>query len=229
MGTCCSNPSSDFPSPSGRPGAAKCSKLSTNFLDQFDCCGAANRGGTLPRMRRPIRRLVRGPPGGGASPTPVRAGHSHLGHLAGPLWRGVQNPSFLQLQSGRAAKPGKHAGHAQPISDDALAYATARMHLEPLRAAGHHQQVAQGNKARDGGGGGGGTKARGGGEERARRRSHRGYPRGYAQLSGPQWNTPWMSRASGRGRAAAVALVGPLAATYGGPARADAPGAIPKR
>jgi hypothetical protein len=44
-------------------------------------------------------------------------------------------PSFLQLQSETRRKAWRDTvGYAKPISDDALAYATARMHLEPLRA-----------------------------------------------------------------------------------------------
>jgi len=43
--------------------------------------------------------------------------------------------SFLQLQSETRRKAWRNrVGYAKPISDDALAYATARMHLEPLRA-----------------------------------------------------------------------------------------------
>ncbi len=57
------------------------------------------------------------------------------------IWRGLffgaafKTPSFLQLQSETRRKAWRNTlGYAQPISDDALAYATARMHLEPLRA-----------------------------------------------------------------------------------------------
>jgi len=47
-----------------------------------------------------------------------------------------KTPSFLQLQSETRRKAWRSTvGYAKPISDDALAYATARMHLEPLRAA----------------------------------------------------------------------------------------------
>ena len=46
-----------------------------------------------------------------------------------------KTPSFLQLQSETRRKAWrKTLGYAQPISDDTVAYATARMHLEPLRA-----------------------------------------------------------------------------------------------
>jgi hypothetical protein len=46
-----------------------------------------------------------------------------------------KTPSFLQLQSETRRKAWRHTlDYARPISDDALAYATARMHLEPLRA-----------------------------------------------------------------------------------------------
>jgi hypothetical protein len=46
-----------------------------------------------------------------------------------------KTPSFLQLQSETRRKAWRNTvGYAKPISDDALAYATARMHLEPLRA-----------------------------------------------------------------------------------------------
>jgi hypothetical protein len=45
-----------------------------------------------------------------------------------------KTPSFFQLQSETRRKPWRDTlGYAKPISDDALAYATARMHLEPLR------------------------------------------------------------------------------------------------
>jgi len=45
-----------------------------------------------------------------------------------------KTPSFLQLQSETRRKPWRDTlGYAKPISDDALAHATARMHLEPLR------------------------------------------------------------------------------------------------
>jgi hypothetical protein len=46
-----------------------------------------------------------------------------------------KTPSFLQLQSETRRKAWRNTvGYAKPISDDALAYATARMQLEPLRA-----------------------------------------------------------------------------------------------
>ena len=46
-----------------------------------------------------------------------------------------KTPSFLQLQSETRRKAWRNTvGYPKPISDDALAYATARMHLEPLRA-----------------------------------------------------------------------------------------------
>ena len=45
-----------------------------------------------------------------------------------------KTPGFLQLQSETRRKAWRNTlGYAQSISDDALAYATARMHLEPLR------------------------------------------------------------------------------------------------
>jgi hypothetical protein len=45
-----------------------------------------------------------------------------------------KTPSFLQLQSETRRKAWQTTvGYAHPISDDALAYATERMHLEPLR------------------------------------------------------------------------------------------------
>ena len=45
-----------------------------------------------------------------------------------------KTPSFLQLQNEtRRTAWRRTLGYSQPISDDALAYATARMHLEPLR------------------------------------------------------------------------------------------------
>jgi hypothetical protein len=45
-----------------------------------------------------------------------------------------KTPSFLQLQSETRRKAWRNTlGYAKPISDDALAYATERMHLEPLR------------------------------------------------------------------------------------------------
>jgi hypothetical protein len=45
-----------------------------------------------------------------------------------------KTPSFLQLQSETRRKAWRNTlGYAKPISDDALAYATARMQLEPLR------------------------------------------------------------------------------------------------
>ncbi len=45
-----------------------------------------------------------------------------------------KTPSFLQLQSEPRRKAWRNTlGYAKPISDDALAYATARMRLEPLR------------------------------------------------------------------------------------------------
>ena len=57
------------------------------------------------------------------------------------IWLGLvfgavfKTPSFLQLQSETRRKAWRNTlGYAKPISDDALAYATARMHLEPLRA-----------------------------------------------------------------------------------------------
>ena len=47
-----------------------------------------------------------------------------------------KTPSFLQLQSETRRRAWQHTvGYAKPISDDALAYATERMHLEPLRTA----------------------------------------------------------------------------------------------
>jgi hypothetical protein len=46
-----------------------------------------------------------------------------------------KTPSFLQLQSETRRKAWRNTvGYSKPISDDALAYATARMELEPLRA-----------------------------------------------------------------------------------------------
>lgn len=46
-----------------------------------------------------------------------------------------KTPSFLQLQSETRRQAWRNTvGYAKPISDDALAYATARMHLESLRA-----------------------------------------------------------------------------------------------
>lgn len=46
-----------------------------------------------------------------------------------------KTPSFLQLQSETRRSAWRNTvGCAKPISDDALAYATARMQLEPLRA-----------------------------------------------------------------------------------------------
>jgi hypothetical protein len=46
-----------------------------------------------------------------------------------------KTPSFLQLQSETRRKAWRNTlGYAKPISDDALAYATARMDLEALRA-----------------------------------------------------------------------------------------------
>jgi hypothetical protein len=57
------------------------------------------------------------------------------------IWFGLlfgavfKTPSFLQLQSETRRPAWRNTvGYAKPISDDALAYATARMHLEPLRA-----------------------------------------------------------------------------------------------
>jgi hypothetical protein len=57
------------------------------------------------------------------------------------IWSGLlfgavfKTPSFLQLQSETRRKAWRNTlGYAKPISDDALAYATERMHLEPLRA-----------------------------------------------------------------------------------------------
>jgi hypothetical protein len=45
-----------------------------------------------------------------------------------------KTPSFLQLQSETRRKAWQNTvGYAKPISDDALAHATQRMHLEPLR------------------------------------------------------------------------------------------------
>jgi len=45
-----------------------------------------------------------------------------------------KTPSFLQLQSETRRQAWQNTvGYAKPISDDALAYATERMHLEPLR------------------------------------------------------------------------------------------------
>ena len=45
-----------------------------------------------------------------------------------------KTPSFLQLQNETRRKAWQNTvGYAHPISDDALAYATERMHLEPLR------------------------------------------------------------------------------------------------
>jgi hypothetical protein len=56
------------------------------------------------------------------------------------IWFGLlfgavfKTPSFLQLQSETRRKAWQTTvGYAHPISDDALAYATERMHLEPLR------------------------------------------------------------------------------------------------
>jgi len=46
-----------------------------------------------------------------------------------------KTPSFLQLQSETHRKAWRNTvGYSKPISDDALAYTTQRMHLEPLRA-----------------------------------------------------------------------------------------------
>jgi hypothetical protein len=54
-----------------------------------------------------------------------------FGLLLGAVFK---TPSFLQLQSETRRKAWQTTvGYAQPISDDALAYATERMHLEPLR------------------------------------------------------------------------------------------------
>jgi len=58
------------------------------------------------------------------------------------IWLGLvfgavfKTPSFLQLQSETRRKAWQTTvGYAHPISDAALAYATERMHLEPLRTA----------------------------------------------------------------------------------------------
>ncbi len=145
MSTCCSNPRLDFPTRQ----AVQAYRHSRNTpLDQLSWINLEllRRGEllsrTLPRMCRQIRRLR----SHSLSSSPVGRAHlsdsrcepvnSHPGHLAGALlWRGVQNSQFpTPTQARRAATWRNTLGYAQPISDDALAYATARMHLEPLRA-----------------------------------------------------------------------------------------------
>jgi len=57
---------------------------------------------------------------------------SWLGLVFGAVFK---TASFLQLQSETRRPAWRHTlGYAKPISDDALAYVTARLHLEPLRA-----------------------------------------------------------------------------------------------
>ena len=165
-------------------------------------------------------------------------------YLALVLGAVFKTPSFLQLQSETRRKAWRHTlGYAKPISDDALAYATARMHLEPLRATlATTNKLLKRNKAflRHQIGGllalnldaNEHFKSRSrccpqclqrqitikntqGQEEEVTEYYHKEV---YAQLSGPQWNTLLdvePLRPSEEERAAALRLLGRVRRLYG--------------